>query len=93
MAPASNAVHTEQIVKDITSTTLCSYLIAHKYSLTKMTVDRIARTHLGDEIYQKKELLALEHLKGDFLKLKSQGGGAITTLIKKHCHFNHTGFH
>ena len=38
-----------------------------------MTVDRIARTHLGDEIYQKKEQLALAHLKGDFLKLKSQG--------------------
>ena len=73
MAPTNNAVHTEQIVKDITSTTLCSYQIAHKYSLTKMTVDRIARTHLGDEIYQKKEQLALEHLKGDFLKLKSQG--------------------
>ena len=46
MAPTNNAVHTEQIVKDITSTTLCSYQIAHKYSLTKMTVDRIARTHL-----------------------------------------------
>ncbi len=60
MAPASNAVHIEQSVKDITSTILCSYQIAHKYSLTKMTVDRIARTHLGDEICQKKEQLALE---------------------------------
>lgn len=73
MAPASNAVHTEQIVKDITSTTLCLYQIAHKYSLTKMTVDRIARTHLVDEIYQKKEQLALEHLKGDFSKIKVTG--------------------
>ncbi|MGN0902103.1 MAG: hypothetical protein ACI4M9_02350 [Succinivibrio sp.] len=73
MSPTNNVVHTEQIVKDITSTALCSYQIAHKYNLTKMTVDRIARTHLGEQIYQKKEHLALEHLKGDFLKLRSQG--------------------
>lgn len=52
---------------------LCSYQIAHKYGLTKMTVDRIARTLLGEEIYQKKEHLALEHLKEEFFKLKSQG--------------------
>ena len=73
MAPANNAVHTEQIVRDITGSVLCSYQIAHKYGLTKMTVDRIARTHLGEDIYQKKEHLALEHLKEEFLKLKSQG--------------------
>lgn len=73
MAPANNAVHTEQIVHDITGSILCSYQIAHKYGLTKMTVDRIARTHLGEEIYQKKEHLALEHLKEEFFKLKSQG--------------------
>lgn len=73
MAPANNAVHTEQIVRDITGSILCSYQIAHKYGLTKMTVDRIARTHLGEEIYQKKEHLALEHLKEEFFKLKSQG--------------------
>lgn len=73
MAPSNNAVHTEQIVRDITGSILCSYQIAHKYGLTKMTVDRIARTHLGEEIYQKKEHLALEHLKEEFFKLKSQG--------------------
>lgn len=73
MAPSNNAVHTEQIVRDITGSILCSYQIAHKYGLTKMTVDRIARIHLGEEIYQKKEHLALEHLKEEFLKLKSQG--------------------
>lgn len=73
MAPANNAVHTEQIVRDITGSILCSYQIAHKYGLTKMTVNRIARTHLGEEIYQKKEHLALEHLKEEFFKLKSQG--------------------
>ena len=67
------AVHTEQIVRDITGSILCSYQIAHKYGLTKMTVDSIARIHLGEEIYQKKEHLTLEHLKGEFLKLKSQG--------------------
>ena len=67
------AVHTEQIVRDITGSILCSNQIAHKYALTKMTVDRIARIHLGEEIYQKKEHLTLEHLKGEFLKLKSQG--------------------
>lgn len=67
MAPSNNAVHTEQIVRDITGSILCSYQIAHKYGLTKMTVDRIAKTHLGEEIYQKKEHLALEHLKEDFL--------------------------
>lgn len=72
MAPLNNAVHTEQIVRDITGSILCSYQIAHKYGLTKMTVDRIARTHLGEEIYQKKEHLALEHLKEEFFKLKSQ---------------------
>ena len=37
-----------------------------------MTVDRIARIHLGEGIYQKKEHLALEHLKEEFFKLKSQ---------------------
>lgn len=73
MAPSNNAVHTEQIVRDITGSILCSYQIAHKYGLTKMTVDRIARTHLGEEIYQKKEHLALELLKEEFFKLKSQG--------------------
>ena len=73
MAPSNNAVHTEQSVCDITGSVLCSYQIAHKYGLTKMTVDRIARIHLGEEIYQKKEHLALEHLKEEFLKLKSQG--------------------
>ena len=73
MAPSNNAVHTVQIVRDITGSVLCSYQIAHKYGLTKMTVDRTARIHLGEEIYQKKVHLALEHLKEEFLKLKSQG--------------------
>lgn len=72
--PSNNAVHTEQIVRDITGrSVLCSYQIAHKYGLTKMTVDRIARIHLGEGIYQKKEHLALEHLKEEFFKLNSQG--------------------
>ena len=73
MTSPKNPVHTEQIVKDITGSTLCSYQIAQKYKITKMTVDRIARTHLGDSLYQKKEEMALEHLKAEFLKLKSQG--------------------
>ena len=73
MISPKNPVHTEQIVKDITGSTLCSYQIAQKYKITKMTVDRIARTHLGDSLYQKKEEMALEHLKAEFLKLKSQG--------------------
>lgn len=29
MAPSNNAVHTEQIVRDITGSVLCSYQIAH----------------------------------------------------------------
>ena len=43
MISPKNPVHTEQIVKDITGSTLCSYQIAQKYKITKMTVDRIAK--------------------------------------------------
>lgn len=31
MAPSNNAVYTEQIVRDITGSVLCSYQIAHLY--------------------------------------------------------------
>ena len=35
MTSPKNPVHTEQIVKDITGSTLCSYQIAQKYKITK----------------------------------------------------------
>ena len=32
---------TKNIIKDITTTQLCSYQLGHKYKLSKITIDRI----------------------------------------------------
>ena len=49
---------TKNIIKDITTTQLCSYQLGHKYKLGKITIDRIGREQLGTDIYSRSESLA-----------------------------------
>ena len=53
---------TREIIKDITTSTLSAYQLGHKYKLSKMTIDRIGREHLGTDIYSRREKLAFESL-------------------------------
>ena len=53
---------TREIIKDITTSTLSAYQLGHKYKLSKMTIDRIGREHLGTDIYSRREMLAFESL-------------------------------
>ena len=46
---------TREIIKDITTSTLSAYQLGHKYKLSKMTIDRIGREHLGTDIYSRRE--------------------------------------
>ena len=53
---------TREIIKDITTSTLSAYQLGHKYKLSKMTIDRIGREHLGTDIYSRREKLAFASL-------------------------------
>lgn len=53
---------TKEIIKDITTSTLSAYQLGHKYKLSKMTIDRIGREHLGTDIYSRREKLAFASL-------------------------------
>ena len=46
---------TKENIKDITTSTLSAYQLGHKYKLSKMTIDRIGREHLGTDIYSRRE--------------------------------------
>ena len=51
-----------EIIKDITTSTLSAYQLGQKYKLSKMTIDRIGRDHLGTDIYSRREKLAFASL-------------------------------
>ena len=53
---------TREIIKDITTSTLSAYQLGHKYKLSKMTIDRIGREHLGTDIYSRRDKLAFASL-------------------------------
>ncbi|MDY5904439.1 MAG: hypothetical protein SPJ72_04980, partial [Succinivibrio sp.] len=41
---------------------LSSYQIAYKYNTTRATIGKLGKAHLGDNIFRKKEELAMEKL-------------------------------
>lgn len=61
---------TKNIIKDITTTQLCSYQLGHKYKLGKITIDRIGREHLGTEIYSRRERLAFDSMCKQIIELR-----------------------
>ena len=63
---------TKNIIKDITTTQLCSYQLGHKYKLSKITIDRIGREHLGTDIYSRREKLVFASLSKQITELRSK---------------------
>ena len=63
---------TKNIIKDITTTQLCSYQLGHKYKLSKITIDRIGREHLGTDIYSRREKLVFASLSKQISELRSK---------------------
>lgn len=63
---------TKNIIKDITTTQFSSYQLGHKYKLSKITIDRIGREHLGKDIYSRREKLAFANLRKQILELRSR---------------------
>ena len=57
-----NPQKTQNIIKDITTTELSSYQIAYKYNTTRATIGKLGKAHLGDNIFRKKEELAMENV-------------------------------
>lgn len=62
----------KNIIKDITTTQLCSYQLGHKYKLSKITIDRIGREHLGTEIYSRRESTAFASMNKQITELRSK---------------------
>ncbi len=63
---------TREIIKDITTSTLSAYQLGHKYKLSKMTIDRIGRDHLGTDIYSRREKLAFASLCAQIKELRDR---------------------
>lgn len=63
---------TKEIIKDITTSKLSAYQLGHKYKLSKMTIDRIGREHLGTDIYSRREHLAFASLCTQITELRSR---------------------
>lgn len=63
---------TKEIIKDIITSKLSAYQLGHKYKLSKMTIDRIGREHLGTDIYSRREHLAFASLCTQITELRSR---------------------
>ena len=63
---------TRGIIKDITTSTLSAYQLGQKYKLSKMTIDRIGREHLGTDIYCRREKLAFASLCAQIKELRDR---------------------
>lgn len=67
-----NPQKTKNIIKDITTTELSSYQIAYKYNTTRATIGKLGKAHLGDNIFRKKEELAMEKLCSQIREYQAQ---------------------
>ena len=63
---------TKEIIKDITTSKLSAFQLGHKYKLSKMTIDRIGREHLGTDTYSRREQLAFASLCTQITELRSR---------------------
>ena len=50
------------IIKDFTTTKLCTYQIAHKFNLNQRTIKSIITKNMGSSVFDKKEALAYSNL-------------------------------
>ena len=63
---------TKEIINLIATSNLCSYQIAYKLGINKRTIDKIGKEHLGPDIYNNKEKLALKsYLKSTWMEEKN----------------------
>ena len=66
---------TKEIINLIATSNLCSYQIAYRLGINKRTVDKIGKEHLGADIYNNKEKMALEKLSREYMNGKRSGLG------------------
>ena len=66
---------TKEIINLIATSNLCSYQIAYKLGINKRTIDKIGKEHLGPDIYNNKEKLALKKLSQEYMDGRKSGLG------------------
>ena len=64
---------TKEIINLIATSNLCSYQIAYKLGINKRTIDKIGKEHLGPDIYNNKEKLALKKLSQEYMDGRKSG--------------------